>query len=95
MIDEIRRALRRLARHPAFTIPAVITLALGLGATTAIWTVLDAVVLRPLPFANADRLVYVDTPMPGMGPGTRWWLARHEMFHFKQNARALESDLTA
>ena len=90
MIEEIRHALRRLARHPAFTIPAIVTLALGLGATTAIWTVLDAVVLRPLPFANADRLVYVDSPMPGMGKDNRWWLARHEMFHFKENARALE-----
>src|SRR5688572_9189107 len=45
MLDEIRHALRRLARHPAFTVPAIVTLALGLGATTAIWTVLDAVVL--------------------------------------------------
>src|SRR5688500_1961076 len=90
MSDEIRHALRRLARHPAFTVPAVLTLALGLGATAAIYTVLDAVVLRPLPFASADRLVYIDSPMPGMGSDTRWGLARHEMFHFKQNARALE-----
>ena len=90
MLDEIRHAVRRLARHPAFTIPAVVTLALGLGATTAIYTVLDAVVLRPLPFASADRLVYVDTPMPGMGKDTRWWLGRHEMFYFRQNTRALE-----
>ena len=90
MYDEIRHALRRLVRHPAFTIPAILTLALGLGATTAIYTVLDAVVLRPLPYANADRLVYIDSPMPGMGKDTRWWLGRHEMFYFKQNARGLE-----
>ena len=90
MKDEIRHALRRLARHPAFTVPAVFTLALGLGATTAIFTVVDAVILRPLPFANAERLVWIDTPMPGMGGDTRWWLGRHEMFHFKQNARGLE-----
>jgi predicted permease len=90
MTDEIRHALRRLARHPAFTVPAILTLALGLGATTAIFTVLDAVILRPLPYANADRLVYIDTPMPGMGKDTRWWLGRHEMFYFKQNARGLE-----
>jgi predicted permease len=90
MKDEIRLALRRLARQPAFTIPAILTLALGLGAATAIFTVLDAVVLRPLPYAAADRLVYIDSPMPGMGKDTRWWLGRHEMFYFKQNARALE-----
>src|SRR5215211_4986634 len=75
MKDEIRHALRRLVRHPAFT---------------AIFTVVDAVILRPLPFANADRLVYIDSPMPGMGADTRWWLGRHEMFYFKQNARGLE-----
>jgi putative ABC transport system permease protein len=90
MKDEIRHALRRLARHPAFTVPAVLTLALGIGATTAIYTVVDAVILRPLPFASADRLVYIDSPMPGMGAETRWWLGRHEMFYFKENARALE-----
>jgi hypothetical protein len=90
MKDEIRLALRRLARQPAFTIPAILTLALGLGATTAIFTVLDAVILRPLPYASAERLVYIDSPMPGMGKDTRWWLGRHEMFYFKQNARALE-----
>ena len=90
MNDEIRHALRRLVRQPAFTVPAVLTLALGIGATTAIFTVLDAVVLRPLPYANADRLVYIDSPVPGVGKDTRWWLARHEMFYFKQQARALE-----
>jgi hypothetical protein len=57
MKDEIRHALRRLARHPAFTVPAVATLALGIAATTANFTVLDAVVLRPLPFAASERLV--------------------------------------
>src|SRR5215211_6951334 len=90
MKDEIHHALRRLVRHPAFTIPAVLTLALGLGATTAIYTVVDAVILRPLPFADAGRLVYIDSPMPGMGADTRWWLGRHEMFYFKQNARGIE-----
>ena len=90
MKDEIRHALRRLARQPAFTIPAMLTLALGIGATTAIYTVLDAVVLRPLRYANADRLVYIDSPVPGMGADTRWWLGRHEMFYFKENARGLE-----
>ena len=90
MTDEIRHALRRLVRQPAFTVPAVLTLALGIGAGVAIFTVLDAVILRPLPYANANRLVYIDSPMPGMGKGTRWWLGRHEMFYFKQNARALE-----
>jgi predicted permease len=91
MFDEMIHALRRLIRQPAFTVPAILTLALGIGATTAIYTVLDAVVLRPLSYPNADRLVYLDTPMPGMGKDTRWWLARHEMFHFRENSRQLEN----
>jgi predicted permease len=91
MLGEITHALRRLIRQPAFTGPAILTLALGIGATTAIFTVLNAVLLQPLPYANAERLVYLDTPMPGMGADTRWWLARHEMFHFKQNSRILEN----
>ena len=88
MKDEIRLALRRLARQPAFTIPAILTLALGIGATIAIYTILDAVVLRPLPYANADRLVYLDTPIPTAK--MRWGLARHEMFYFKQASHELE-----
>lgn len=90
MTDEIRHALRRLVRHPAFTVPAILTLALGIAATTAIYTVLDAVVLRPLPFAAADRLVYIDSPVPGVAPNARWWLGRHEMFYFKEHAHTLE-----
>src|SRR5574338_312244 len=90
MTDEIRHALRRLIRHPAFTIPSILTLALGIGATTAIYSVLDAVVLRPLPYANAERLVWIDTPMPQMGKDVRWWLGRHEMFYFKEQARGRE-----
>jgi predicted permease len=90
MFDEIAHALRRLVRQPAFTIPAILTLALGIGATTAIYTVLDAVILRQLPYTHADRLVYLDSPMPGMGKDN-WWLARHEMFYFKQNSRIIEN----
>jgi len=61
---EIRHALRRLARAPAFTLVVVLTLALGVGANTAIFTVLDAVVLRPLPYPSPDRLVRVYEAAP-------------------------------
>jgi len=54
-------AIRQLRRSPGFAASAIITLALGIGATTAIFSLVDGILLRPLPFPNADRLVAVET----------------------------------
>lgn len=58
-MHDLRFAIRQLRKSPAFTTIAVLTLALGMGATTAIFTVVDAVLLSPLPYPNADRIVTV------------------------------------
>src|SRR5439155_7220295 len=57
--QDVRYGLRLLKKHPGFAIVAAVTLALGVGATTTIFSVVHAVLLRPLPYADADRLVMV------------------------------------
>ena len=58
MVRDLRLAVRTLRRSPVFTLTVVVTLALGIGATTAVFGVLEAVVLRPLPFPEAHRLAH-------------------------------------
>ncbi|HEU5358032.1 MAG TPA: hypothetical protein VFU45_02840, partial [Gemmatimonadales bacterium] len=59
ILQDLRYAARRLLRTPAFTITAVLTLAIGIGAVTAVFSLVDGVLLRSLPFPAADRLMNV------------------------------------
>jgi predicted permease len=62
--QDIRYSLRTMARSPAFTAVTIFTLALGIGASTAIFSLINAVLLRSLPYGNSSRLVYLYTPNP-------------------------------
>jgi putative ABC transport system permease protein len=66
-MNDVRFALRQLRKTPGFTFVAVVTLALGIGANTAIFSLINGVLLRPLPFPDAERIIYFEGKNPAAG----------------------------
>src|ERR1051326_3482447 len=85
--QDVRYAIRLLANKPSFTVSAAACLALGIGATTAIFSVVNAVLLRPLPYANSTRLVRVFTEFPNFPNGglRHFWVSPPEYFDLKRD----------
>lgn len=89
---EFRLAARALRRAPGFTAIALVTLVLGIGATTAIFTVLDAVVLKPLNYRHPEQLVTVLHPATVPGSGERTWgMSPGGYFQVAQNNHSMSS----
>ncbi|PYV38172.1 MAG: hypothetical protein DMG06_26330 [Acidobacteria bacterium] len=85
MLNDLRYGFRMLLKSPGFTIVAVLSLALGIGANTTIFSVISTVMFRPLPYENADRWVAVFETMPERGQ-TRGWAATANFLDWeKQN----------
>ncbi len=101
LLQDLRYGWRMLAKNPGFTAVAVVTLALGIGANTAIFSVVNAVLLRPLPFAAPDRLVrVVSVRLPANAPDNASypdfldWRARNHVFESMAAFRTGDFTLT-
>jgi putative ABC transport system permease protein len=85
LIQDLRFALRQMANKPGFTVVVVLTMALGIGANAAIFSVLDAVLLRPLPYSRPDQLIKVWSRFTGIGlPNDQNAVSAPEFRDFKQ-----------
>src|ERR1051325_11460642 len=90
MLQDIRYGIRMLLKHPSFTIVAVITLALGIGANTAIFSLVNSILLRPLPFREPDRLVRMLQASPKLGLAS-WGLSQADFAAYREQNRTFES----
>jgi MacB-like periplasmic core domain len=90
ILHDLRYAFRVLARNPGFTLIAILTLALGIGANTAIFSVVNAVLLRPLPFRDPARLVIVaeKSPYPVISTSYQNWMDWRDQNHSFESLEA-------
>src|SRR5579864_310811 len=81
---DIRYAFRAFGKSPGFTVAAILSLAIGISANTAIFSITSALLLRPLPYKDADRLVILWNSSPGLGI-TRDWFSTAQYLDIKNN----------
>src|ERR1700736_554337 len=86
-MNNFRLALRQLIKNPAFSAVAIVTLALGIGANTAIFSIVNAVLLQPLPYPNADRIMVLNE---SSGPGQDYSVALPDYFDWQKDNTVFE-----
>jgi predicted permease len=95
LLTDLKQTLRRLARSPGFTATILLTLAIGIGANTAVFSVLNCVLLKPLPYPDPDRLVSLHLDAPGAGGLSSFQgglgLSPSMYFTFSQHNRSFSS----
>jgi putative ABC transport system permease protein len=91
---DLRHAWRSLRRTPGFLVAAVGTLSLAIGAVAGMFNVVNTVMLQPLPFPNADRLVFLMGTAPGSDLPERYDLGQEHFVHYKENSKLIESLFT-
>src|SRR5438876_6141441 len=86
-MSHLRFAFRQVIKNPAFSAVAIITLALGIGANTAIFSIVNAVLLRPLPYPDADRIMVLNE---SSGPGQDYSVALPDYFDWQHDNTVFE-----
>jgi putative ABC transport system permease protein len=92
---DVRFALRQLRRNPALSTAAVLCFALGIGANTSIFSVVDAVLFRPLPFPSPERLVLVGEGLPQFGPDNFGVISAPEYTDYRRLVRRVFRGVSA
>jgi predicted permease len=89
-IQDVRYAIRKLANSPGFALLTVLTLALGIGANCAIFSVVNSVILRPLAYPEPNRLTFITSQFPALG-FDQFWISAPEFLEFRDWNRAFDS----
>src|ERR1041384_5765860 len=90
LFQDLRYGARILLKQPAITLVAVVTLALGIGANTAIFSLVNSILLRPLPFREPDRVVRLLQASPKLGLAT-WGVSQADFAAYRDQNRSFES----
>src|SRR5436309_3406287 len=92
-MTDLRYSIRSLLKNPGFTTVAVLCLALGIGATTGVFSVVNAVLLRPLPYAKPEQLVRIYSEFPGFPNGglRRFPFSAPEFLDLRRDTKSWES----